>query len=190
VSRWNLLDHPFYVAWNSGTLPLETLSTYAAEYGEFIGAVPAAWRALGEEGIARVEDGHGKLWGAFARSLGHPVRTPEVPAVAALCRDFRAMAASPATALGALYAFEAQQPKVAQSKLDGLERHYRAQCPEVSVSYFAAHVDDYEEPAMLEAKLAGMSPAEQAEAREACDRMGQALWGALDGILATSGMVC
>jgi len=183
VERWNLLEHPFYVSWSEGRLPLATLSLYAAEYGNFIRAIPTAWQAIGEAGIAAVEEDHADLWDLFADSLGASVGAPAVPAVAALCDEFRAMAGSADTAVGALYAFEGQQPGVARSKLEGLEQHYRAVCPDVAVGYFQAHIDDYAEPALLEARFASFAPPGRQRASAAATAIGRALWTALDGIL-------
>jgi len=184
TTKWNLLEHPFYRAWSEGTLPVDTLARYASEYGQFIRTVPVAWRAVGEPEIAATEVGHAKLWEGFADSLGAPVRAPTVPAVAELCSTLEHLSGSVEGALGALYAFEVQQPKVAQSKLDGLECHYRSSRPDVSVAYFKAHLDDYAEPALLESRIEALEPAGRERARDAADAMGKALWSALDGILA------
>ena len=48
-------------------------------------------------------------------------------------------------ALGALYAFEHQQPATAKSKLAGLRKHYNL-APSAEV-YFDIHQDDEDEPA-------------------------------------------
>jgi len=185
AAKWNLLEHPFYRAWSEGTLPIETLARYASEYSQFIRTIPQAWRALGETEIAANEVGHAELWDGFAGSLGATVRQPTVPEVKELCSTLERLAGSPEGALGALYAFEVQQPKVAQSKLDGLEYHYRSSWPGVSVAYFKAHLDDYTEPALLESRIDTVDAVGRDQVRGAVDEMGQALWAALDGILAT-----
>jgi len=186
VAEHDLSQHPFYRAWSEGSLPIQTLALYAAEYGEFIGTVPTGWRAMGETGIAATEEEHARLWAEFASSLGEPVRTPTVPAVAELCATLDRMAGSPECALGALYAFEAQQPQVARSKLDGLKRHYRCSRPGLAVDYFKAHLEDYAEPALLESRFDALEPADQDRARAAAATMGTALWAALDGIMSES----
>ncbi len=183
VAKHDLLRHPFYQAWSEGTLPPDTLAHYAAEYGAFIGTIPSAWRALGETEVAASEEGHAGLWEDFARSVGARVHEPTVPAVRELCATLDRMTGSADAAIGALYAFEGQQPRIARSKLDGLEQHYRATWPAVSVEYFRAHLEDYAEPALLEARFEALEPTSRERARAAAETMGQALWAALDGIL-------
>ena len=58
----------------------------------------------------------------------------ERPGTRQLVMTARELFTDYATALGALYAFEAQQPSTAASKLEGLERHY--QLPDNARTYF------------------------------------------------------
>ena len=89
------------------------------------------------------------------------------------------------TALGALYAFEQQQPGTAESKLAGLRRHYDV--PTKGQVYFEIHKGDFEEPRWLAEQIEKLSPEEFADAREACARMSAALWRGLDGVMAAIG---
>ena len=41
IEAKHLLKHPFYVAWTNGTLPLENLRHYAAQYFAHVRAFPA-----------------------------------------------------------------------------------------------------------------------------------------------------
>ena len=68
-SKWNLLQHPFYQAWSAGTLPIESLRTYAREYGAFIRLLPHAWEALDDAETAQEEREHADLWDDFAAAL-------------------------------------------------------------------------------------------------------------------------
>ncbi|HEV2096805.1 MAG TPA: hypothetical protein VGQ82_09910, partial [Chthoniobacterales bacterium] len=90
----------------------------------------------------------------------------------------------PVTALGTLYAFEAQQPHTTASKQEGLRRFY----PHLSTddTYFRAHMNEDHEAAILLRKMEGLSPAAQEKSLAACEAMSQALWDALSGIDATS----
>jgi pyrroloquinoline-quinone synthase len=88
--------------------------------------------------------------------------------------------ASPATTLGAMYAFEAQQPATAKSKLDGLKMHYSL--PAEVEPYFEVHSANWHESKKILAALEALSPEEQSQANEACERMAEALWNALTGI--------
>jgi len=185
-----LLRHPFYQAWSDGTLPVAALRDYAREYGAFIGTIGAGWDAIGEPRIAGIEEGHASVWRrTFAAGLETAVAEPQVPEVAQLVALSEALFAAPVTALGALYAFEAQQPKTAQSKLAGLRAHYTA-LPAACGEYFRLHEHDDAEPALLAEKLDGLGPAEQAEALAACERMSRALYDALSGVYARYAAAC
>jgi pyrroloquinoline-quinone synthase len=184
VKQYNLLEHPFYVAWSMGTLPVDALRDYAGEYGAFIATISAGWSAAGVEKIARIEQGHTRIWEqTFAASLGTQVVEPQVKEVARLVALADELFDSYPTALGALYAFESQQPFTAQSKLKGLQEHY-SQLPGPAGEYFRIHESDYDEPAMLVEKIDALAPDERQQALQACRRMSQALYDALTGIYA------
>ena len=184
VGRRSLLQHPFYVAWTEGTLPVPALKDYAREYGAFIRTVGQGWEMAGEHHIASVEEGHAAVWeNTFASGLDTAVEVPRVPEVAALVRTATELFASETTALGALYAFESQQPFTAQSKLAGLQAHY-AQLPECCGEYFRLHEDDFEEPELLAGKMNALTLDEQAVAVAACESLSQRLHDALSGLYA------
>jgi pyrroloquinoline-quinone synthase len=178
-----LLKHPFYRAWNEGTLHIEHLAVYASQYGEFIDTIATGWDTAGDPATADEERQHAMLWSDFAAGLNAPrpagQRLPEIEELVALANR---MFAHRATALGALYAFEKQQPATAQSKLDGLRRHY--QLPATAEVYFDVHKSDEEEPRWLAAQIEALGEEEFAQALAACDSMASALWKGLDGVMA------
>lgn len=185
VERWNLLNHPFYRSWSAGTLPVEALACYAREYGAFVRLLPLGWETQADAETAAEEREHADLWGDFAAALHTIVGTPALAQTQALCDSARALFAEPATAMGALYAFEAQQPPTAISKLDGLRQHYTlGRKAEV---YFQKHTANQHEARKLLARIEALGPADQQHARTACDQMGQALWNALSGIHSPAG---
>jgi pyrroloquinoline-quinone synthase len=186
IDQWNLLKHPFYQAWSNGTLPVEALRHYAREYGAFIQTLPQGWDTLSESKAADVETMHAQLWDAFATALETRV-TPkaEVAQVKALVDTAKTLFATPASAIGALYAFEKQQPQTAHSKLEGLDTHYKT-LPEGVRPYFEAHLDDTHEVAMLEKKMAGFSEQDRQACEHACKTMSKAMWDALSGLHAGS----
>ena len=147
LARWNLLESPFYQAWSAGTLPVDALRTYASEYGAFIQRVAQGWSAHGDDATAQVEREHVELWRAFAHALETDIGEAETPAVKALVETTDRLFAGRAASLGALYAFEAQQPRTAISKLEGLRTHY--DLPKSAETYFDVHKDDWDEPAVL-----------------------------------------
>ena len=182
VARRSLLQHPFYLAWSDGTLPVPALKEYAHDYGAFIRTVGQGWETVGEAHIAGVEAGHAQVWETtFAAGLETGVDAPRTAEAAALVDAARELFADHATALGALYAFESQQPYTAQSKLAGLREHYQ-QLPACCGEYFRLHEDDFDEPALLAARMNALSAAEQERAVTACERMSRSLHDALTGI--------
>jgi pyrroloquinoline-quinone synthase len=183
IAQHSLLQHPFYIAWSNGTLPVPALKDYAREYGAFIGTISQGWAMAGDSHIARVEEGHAMIWDKnFAVSLGTNVTgSPETAEVAKLVATAKELFSDRPTALGALYAFEAQQPYTAQSKLKGLGEHYK-QLPVRACLYFHLHKDDFEEPAKLAGAMEELSEADRARAVEACSKMCEALYDALSGV--------
>jgi pyrroloquinoline-quinone synthase len=178
VAAHDLNQHPFYRAWREGTLPRETLARYAAEYGRFIAAVPEGWAALGYDAHAEEERHHVELWSQFKSALA--ARADRCEEVDALVSETSKAFASRATAIGALYAFEAQQPATSKSKLDGLREHYDVGA--AGEAYFELHAGDYGERDMLVAEMMKLSADDGAIAVAACARTCRAMWRALDGV--------
>jgi len=142
VDRRHLLKHPFYTAWARGEVPIETLRDYAGQYYHFEVNFPrfvaGAYARLERPEDRRVllenlvdEEGrsptHPELWMDFARSIGASVfaRRP-TPATRGLLRAYEenAVNGTAPSALGALYAYESQFPKVAAEKSRGLRESY------------------------------------------------------------------
>jgi pyrroloquinoline-quinone synthase len=177
-----LLKHPFYQAWNMGTLKTQDIGLYATQYGEFIDRIAAGWETAGDLDTAEEEREHARLWTDFASGLG-ATRPAEkrLPEIESLVRVADETFSTRAQVLGALYAFEQQQPGTAQSKLDGLNRHYSLST-EAKV-YFDIHKDDLEEPQWLADQIETLSPEEFDAAEVSCRRMAAALWVGLDGVM-------
>jgi pyrroloquinoline-quinone synthase len=186
----SLLRHPFYVAWSEGRLPVAALRDYARDYGAFIRVVGEGWARIGEARIAKVEDGHATVWQrTFAAGLGTSIAEPETRGVADLVETSRRLFADETSALGALYAFESQQPHTARSKLAGLREHYR-ELPETVGEYFRLHETDFDEPALLASRIDGLDEAGGKQALEACEQTAGALLGALTAIYAPHAAGC
>ncbi|MEX1071282.1 MAG: iron-containing redox enzyme family protein [Anaerolineales bacterium] len=183
ISKWALLQHPLYQAWEKGELPVEALQTYAREYGAFIRLMPAGWESLRDNETANEEREHAALWRDFAAGLNTEISDAKLPAVAALVEISAKLFAGPATALGALYAFEAQQPETAKTKLAGLRKHYSL--PASVEPYFEKHSANEHEAAKLLDRILVLTAEDQAIALEACEQMSAALWNALTDIYDT-----
>ena len=184
VRAWDLNEHPFYAEWRAGSLPIERLAEYAAEWAPFIGAIDAGWERIGFPAYAAEEREHDALWSRFRASLGADgeMRRPQSRTLLAVGEN--AFASVP-EALGALYSFEVQQPATASSKLAGLREHYAGTVDAEAQQYFVEHAVATDEPAMLAGLLDRLSDDEFARARTACALFSAAAWGALDGVYYT-----
>jgi len=180
IARWNLLESPFYQAWNQGALPVESLRDYAYEYGAFISLIAKGWESHGDVAIAAEERDHVELWRRFASALGTNIGDARTPAVRELVETADRLFSAPASSIGALYAFEAQQPKTASTKLEGLRAHY--DLPQSAEVYFEVHATDEAEPALLRERFRKLSADDQQVAAEACETMCRALRTALDAL--------
>ena len=180
ISNWNLLENPFYQAWSDGTLPQEALRTYAGEYGALISLMANGWETLADYEIAQEEREHLELWNDFAQSLGTEAGQARIGQVRKLVETAQRLFSTPTTALGALYAFESQQPATAQSKLEGLQSFYNL--PQTAEPYFEVHSHNEHESEKLLDQIKLLSSEEQEKALDACETMSVALWDALNGI--------
>ena len=186
--KYDLLNHPFYTAWNEGRLTQKQLGIYAWEYGSFIQLINKGWRVAGEEKIAAEEQEHFLLWENFADSISAEKIEVSIVQVNDLVNLTRKNYKAYASAIGALYAFEAQQPNTSTSKLQGLKKHYSGW--NIDETYFNIHADDVEEPALLEEKFHSLSFHEKLTAGFACEETCRALWNALTGIMEQGDEVC
>ncbi len=180
LEKWDLLKHPFYQAWSAGTLPVEALKVYASEYGAFISMLAEGWTTLEDAETAHEEEEHAELWEQFANALETNVSKPEIAQTKELVKVSQNLFASPATTLGAMYAFEAQQPATAKSKLEGLKSHYSL--PAEVEPYFEVHSANWHELEKILASVEKLSSEEQAQVEQACEKMAEALWNTLTGI--------
>jgi pyrroloquinoline-quinone synthase len=149
IAARHLLTHPFYKAWTDGTLPRASLLEYARQYFAFEVRLPrflTALHARSEDRAVRTallsnawdeehgELNHAELWLRFTDALGltrdEVITATPSPATAALVGAYReACERAPVTAgVAALYAYESQLPAVAESKIDGLVRHFGFGC--------------------------------------------------------------
>jgi pyrroloquinoline-quinone synthase len=180
LEKWNLLSHPFYQAWSAGTLPVDALKVYASEYGAFIETLPQGWATLNDMETADEEREHAEMWNSFASALGAKVATPQIAQTKELVKTSGKLFADSASALGAMYAFEAQQPGTAQSKLQGLKAHYHL--PAEVEPYFEVHSANWHESEKILKQIEALSSENQKDALAACEQMGESLWNALTGI--------
>jgi pyrroloquinoline-quinone synthase len=199
----HLLKHPFYVAWSSGELPLETLRDYAGQYYRFESAFPrfvaAAYSRLDKAGDRRVllqnlidEEGgaptHPELWLDFARGIGLSRRAtlearPNGATKALLACYERLTRGRPEEAVSALYAYESIFPEIAAEKSRGLRAHYGIR-DRPTHEFFRVHTGaDVEHSRAERSVLSGLlahSPAARLAALRASRSSIGAWWSFLD----------
>ena len=184
VRQFDLNEHPFYIEWRAGTLPVNRLAVYADEWAPFIAVVDQGWDRLGHAEYAAEEREHDALWSHFRTALGAASQMTRPQSKTLLAVAQNAFASVPES-LGALYSFEVQQPVTASSKLAGLREHYAATVDADAQEYFVEHAVETDEPAMLAALIDGLSDGDFARARTTCAVFSAAAWGALDGVYYT-----
>jgi pyrroloquinoline-quinone synthase len=159
IAGRSMLQHSFYTRWQHGELTRDELRGYAKEYyafekefPRFVSAIHSrcedadARRAL-LENLVHEESGdenHPELWLRFAEGLGldRAEVLDHVPSdqTAHLLRTFRRLTRSDdvVEGLAALYAYERQQPRVATTKIEGLQK-FNGAGDARTTQFFRAH---------------------------------------------------
>jgi len=179
VATYALNSHPFYQDWRAGILPMNKLVDYSGEYGLFVSTIASGWDTIGEPVYANEEREHEVMWDDFRGALGFETLSLRVQ-TDTLVTAARNLFSKKAESVGALFAFESQQPHTAQSKLDGINEHYPLS--EEGKRYFVVHASDFAEVEDLKTHIANLSDEEFARCKTACGILSAAMWGALDGI--------
>ena len=152
IEKRSLLKHPFYQMWSEGKLTIDHLQGYSKEYFQLVKAVPGLVESIPAADSAarndiasnaREEAEHVEPWIKFAVAIGISRselvacegETKTKSAVSAL----RALAGSSfEEAVAAMYAYEAELPKISRSKIDGLKKYYNLDS-EDATRYFEIH---------------------------------------------------
>ena len=202
IAEKSLLKHPFYQDWQMGKLSREALQLYAAQYYRHVEAFPKHLRVLAArtegpirdiilENLAEEENPlrpHPKLWRDFAAALGvneeDITSCPSLPGTQALVETFREIVGDRpvAEAVAALYAYEAQVPEIATTKIDGLKKFYGVRSPG-ALAYFTLHEEvDKAHRAAWRAWLEEHAHQNDEEILATTHEALDALWGALDAV--------
>lgn len=212
IQSRSILRHPFYVAWQQGTLTRAQLGTYARAYYPHVAAFPGylaatgasapdpAVRAALEQNLAdelHHPKAHVELWLDFAAAVGQDrgavaAAAPHARTQAVVATFQRLTQSGTAAGLAALYAYESQQPEVSRQKADGLRRQYGVTDP-AALGYFEVHAEtDLEhraaERAALQRCLAAGAPAD--DVLRAADQALDAYWALLDVVCEEASIAC
>ncbi|HZW90436.1 MAG TPA: iron-containing redox enzyme family protein [Myxococcaceae bacterium] len=195
----DLLTHPFYQAWSAGELRAEDLARYAEQYRFQVAALPELLRRAralthdadtqadlsrnldDEEGRSGVA--HARLWEAFGTAVGAAAEASPLPETRAAAESLAALVGEDeVTALAALWAYEVQTARVADTKETGLRR-YGVDSP-VALRFFRLHgeLDVHHARGLLESLERCVARGASVEAAKAAvERSAQAQWTFLDG---------
>lgn len=144
----NVLEHPFYQRWMAGGLSAADLALYAGQYRHAVVALADASDAAAltaderdREGLRRhaaEERAHVGVWDRFADAAGgEPGCEPS--AGTRECAEAWRAGDSALEHLAVLYAIEASQPAISDTKLDGLIAHYGYSPESPALEYFRVH---------------------------------------------------
>jgi len=196
LSKFHVLKHPYYQAWNDGTLSLDSLKLYARQYYHHVDAFPRyvssahsmctdqEQRQLLLENLIDEERGpenHPELWLRFAEGLGQKRNEIFAEKLLPETKDlidsfFENCRSSGPEALGALFAYEHQIPEVAKTKIKGLIENYQI-TDEATLKFFQVHekADEYHTEALCKI-MDKMTTAEQEKAKVASEKMAEKIW--------------
>jgi pyrroloquinoline-quinone synthase len=205
IESRSLLKHPFYRAWSLGTLPMESLRQYAAQYYHFELAYPTFLSGVhhrcNDRGLRQLilenlwdeehgPDNHVELWLRFCDALGlsrdFVQESRVMPTTDMLIETYRRLTTrgTPAAGAAALYAFESQVPEIAKAKIRGLQTFYGLRDAR-SVSFFSVHQALDQEHSAVEREMVlslAKTEEEQEEILDAVAESTLALWQFLDRI--------
>ncbi|MEI8135628.1 MAG: CADD family putative folate metabolism protein [bacterium] len=159
IAQYAVLNHPFYQAWNAGTLTNAQLQEYAKQYYQFEKNFPRYVSNVhaNTENIAirqqlllnlmeeeQGEANHPELWLRFSDALGadrNEVRTATpYKETAAMEETFLELTRHGSTLQGvaALYGYESQLPEVSHTKIEGLKKFYGVETSQ-GLAFFRVH---------------------------------------------------
>ncbi len=159
ISARSLLKHPFYLAWSKGELTLDHLRIYAKEYFHLVQRIPGIVSRVRDRVTDRnlqekigqnitEEQEHVELWKRFARSLGiseqELVSHSPSENVQEAVKSLEMLAEKGSDeGIACMYALEAELPKIAATKKDGLCKFYGLDSEDAQI-YFDEHLKEEE----------------------------------------------
>jgi pyrroloquinoline-quinone synthase len=188
-ARHDVLQHPFYRRWSAGELTRQELACYAGEYRHAVVALADASElsARAAEPTQRErlaahaaeEREHVALWDRFAAAVGAEVPREPLPETEACVSEWSAERPL-LELLVSLYAIEAAQPAISQTKREGLRAFYDV----TETSYFDVHVERDVEHAQEDRELIEerLACADHDRLLEVAGRVLSANWELLDGV--------
>ncbi len=159
IAEKHLLNHPFYQAWEKGTLPIEVMRKYAEQYYHLEKNFPIFLSKMhaqaGDNFEARQHitenlhdeefgpNNHRELWLTYSEAIGAAradvESAPAIEETQAAVETFKSLSdSSMIEGVAALAAYESQMPAVAGTKIKGLKEHYGV-TSEDGLKFFQVH---------------------------------------------------
>jgi pyrroloquinoline-quinone synthase len=213
INEYAVLGHPFYQAWNAGTLTNAQLQEYAKQYYQFernfpryvsavhSGAESAEVRKQLLENLLEEEWGnenHPELWLRFSEALGcdrDAVRNSSAyPETKELDSTMMNLTRNGSTLEGvaALYGYESQIPEVSKTKIDGLKKFYGVES-DYGLAFFRVHEEADELHRQAERDMLATlitSPEDEERAIEAARTTAKAYYNLLSGVVRENHIEC
>jgi pyrroloquinoline quinone (PQQ) biosynthesis protein C len=192
-----LLDHPYYRAWQDGSLRSADIGSYAGQYRHFEQVLPEALatvatslpagppRRLVEENLADERSrpvSHVELFEQFAASVNATVEPPTA-ATRQLVHLYRDGAeAGPVEGLAVIAAYETQAAEIARTKAQALRQHHGLD--EDDTRFWDVHADMEESHAAWTHDALTQLAASPEVVQRWASRSARAWWSFLDDRLA------
>ena len=161
IADLSLLRHPFYQKWSKGELTKKDLQIYAKEYFHLVSRIPGIVERVrlraderGHDLAGMIEKNrieeqeHVELWKRFAKSLGISeqeliAHKPHATVTAAVMELEQLADGTFEDGVVTMYSLEAELPKIAQTKKDGLCAWYNLSSEDAQI-YFDEHLKEEE----------------------------------------------
>lgn len=193
LEQYSLLKHPFYQQWSAGTLTKDALCGYVKEYFHLVKAVPEMVEKIYQSCPTlelkmnlEEEKNHVALWENFAEGMGISRKElkeyiPTDSTISAVNTMLNLMN-DPIEGSAAMYAYEADIPKISESKIDGLTRFYGVS-DFSTLEYFSEHkVADIEHVKVWQAMMANFNAGQEAKALLSAEESLKAQNAVLDSV--------
>jgi pyrroloquinoline-quinone synthase len=213
IAEYAVLQHPFYQAWNAGTLTNAQLKDYAEQYYQFernfprfVSAVHANTEKLEHrqqllENLMEEErgtDNHPELWLRFSDALGctredvkNALPYDETTSLAKTLSEITRNG-STLEGVAALYAYESQIPEVSKTKIEGLTKYYGVN-DDAGLSFFRVHEEADEIHRRAERDMLAdliTSPEDEEKAIAAARSVAKAYYELLSGVVRENKIMC
>jgi pyrroloquinoline-quinone synthase len=199
----HLSKHEFYQLWNEGKVSIEALQGYAQQYYCFVSEFPRfvsrvhsntpyeeermmILENLNEEENPKLP--HSELWLRFAEGLElkrNKINAEMLPETKKMLNQLRKLSSNDfLEGAAALLAYEAQIPKIAKLKMNGLKKHYNIKNKR-ALEFFTVHskVDIQHQKTWKKIITKHAKTKEQkTKVRKALNKSLNTMWAMLDGV--------